>query len=203
MNKSESKYFNTAVKMDMALISLLKKKSFEYITIKELCDTAGVNRSTFYLHYETIGDLLTETTSFLIDRFVSYFDIDSTNFVRNIPQCEPSELNFISDKYLSPYLTYIKENKEVFSTALNNGKSLGFEKVYNRMFEHIFNPILEKFNYPASVRKYVIMYYLNGVTAVVSEWLKDNCEKSVSDISHIIKDCIFGLDGSIKTPFSK
>ena len=78
MNKSESKYFNTAVKMDMALISLLNKKSFEYITIKELCDTAGVNRSTFYLHYDTIGDLLTETTSFLIDRFVSYFDIDST-----------------------------------------------------------------------------------------------------------------------------
>ena len=104
---------------------------------------------------------------------------------------------------IQPNLTYIKENKEVFSTALNNGKSLGFEKVYNRMFEHIFNPILEKFNYPAGVRKYVIIYYLNGVTAVVSEWLKDNCEKSVSDISNIIKDCIFGLDGSVKTPFSK
>ena len=45
MNKSESKYFNTAVKMDLALISLLKKKSFEYITVKELCEAAGVNRS--------------------------------------------------------------------------------------------------------------------------------------------------------------
>ena len=30
MNKSESKYFNTAIKMDLALIALLKKKPFEY-----------------------------------------------------------------------------------------------------------------------------------------------------------------------------
>ena len=61
MNKSESKYFNTATKMDLALISLLKKKPFEYITVSEICETAGVNRSTFYLHYETVGDLLDET----------------------------------------------------------------------------------------------------------------------------------------------
>ena len=36
MNKSESKYFNTAVRMDNALISLLKKKPLEYITVSEL-----------------------------------------------------------------------------------------------------------------------------------------------------------------------
>ena len=42
MNKNESKYFNTAIKMDEALLSLLEKKDFEYITIKEICDAAGV-----------------------------------------------------------------------------------------------------------------------------------------------------------------
>ena len=34
MNKNESKYFITAIKMDEALIKLLEKKDFEYITIK-------------------------------------------------------------------------------------------------------------------------------------------------------------------------
>ena len=194
MNKSESKYFNTAVKMDLALISLLKKKSFEYITVKELCEAAGVNRSTFYLHYETIGDLLEETTAYLTDGFVSYFDVDSAAFVSNISKREPSELNFINSEYLTPYLTYIKENKEVFATALLNGKSFGFEKVYNRMFQHIFNPILEKFHYPEGDRKYVIRYYLNGITAIVSEWLKDGCEKSISDLVKIIEECVFGLE---------
>ena len=47
MNKSESKYFHTAVKFDRALLSLLERKSFDYITVSELCAEAGVNRSTF------------------------------------------------------------------------------------------------------------------------------------------------------------
>ena len=47
MNKNESKYFNTAIRMDEALITLLEKKDFEYITIKEICDTAGVTVPPF------------------------------------------------------------------------------------------------------------------------------------------------------------
>ena len=54
MNKSESRYFITAVKMDEAFLKLLEKKDYAYITVKELCEMAGVNRSTFYLHYEKI-----------------------------------------------------------------------------------------------------------------------------------------------------
>ena len=36
MNKSESKYFNTASKMDEAFLDLLSKKDFAYITVKEI-----------------------------------------------------------------------------------------------------------------------------------------------------------------------
>lgn len=42
MNKSESKYFNTALLMDEALIRLLEVKDYEYITVKEICEKAGV-----------------------------------------------------------------------------------------------------------------------------------------------------------------
>ena len=40
--------------MNEALLILLEKKNYEYITVKEICEKAGVNRSTFYLHYETM-----------------------------------------------------------------------------------------------------------------------------------------------------
>ena len=73
MNKAESKYFNTALRMDEALISLLRVKDLEYITVKEICEKAGVNRSTFYLHYETIGDLLSETIETVNRRFFYCF----------------------------------------------------------------------------------------------------------------------------------
>ena len=56
MNRSESRYFATAARMDEAFLTLLAKKDFEYITVKEICEVAGVNRSTFYLHYETMSD---------------------------------------------------------------------------------------------------------------------------------------------------
>ena len=70
MNKSESKYFNTALLMDEALIRLLEVKDYEYITVKEICEKAGVNRSTFYLHYETVNDLLSECLENVKKRFL-------------------------------------------------------------------------------------------------------------------------------------
>lgn len=53
-NKHESKYFHTAQLMDEALLNLLETKDFEYITVSQLCKKAGVNRTTFYLHYLSI-----------------------------------------------------------------------------------------------------------------------------------------------------
>lgn len=194
MNKSESKYFNTAVKMDLALISLLKEKTFDYITVSELCERAGVNRSTFYLHYENIGDLLDETARYLLDDFLSYFTDDSKKIALDLENCALDELIFIRDQYLIPYLTYIQENKQVFSTAMQHNKALGFEQVYRRMFEHIFDPILDRYHYPTEDRKYVMMYYLNGITAINAEWLKNDCQKPIPEISKIIQECIFGLN---------
>ena len=110
MKKSESKYFNTAVKMNMALISLLEKKEFSYITVSEICRAAGVNRSTFYLHYETIGDLLAETTRYLLDDFLSYFPADTQAIATHFRESDLSQLNFITDEYLHPYLRYIREH---------------------------------------------------------------------------------------------
>jgi AcrR family transcriptional regulator len=70
MNKSESKYFNTARLMNQALIQLLEEKDIGYISIKEICEKAGVNRSTFYLHYETIGDLIEETVEYITEKIL-------------------------------------------------------------------------------------------------------------------------------------
>lgn len=193
MNKSESKYFNTAIKMDLALISLLKKKPFEYITVSEICKSAGVNRSTFYLHYETIADLLDETTKYLLNDFLSYFPNDDRKIAHNIMDCKLEELVFVCDKYLNPYLSYIKENKEIFYTALSHIKTFGFEEAYARLFNNIFNPILNRFDYPLEYRKYVMMYYLNGINGIVNEWLKCDCKTDINEISKIIIVCIFGL----------
>lgn len=196
MNKSESKYFNTAKKMDKALISLLEEKSFEYITVSEICKRAEVNRSTFYLHYENTVDLLNETARFLLDDFMSYFNVDAKNITNKFKESSLDELNFISNEYLQPYLTYIKDNKSVFSTVLLHSVSFGFNEIFQNLYENIFNPILERYNYPIADRKYAMMFYLNGITAIVKEWLKDGCEKTIEEVSQIIYGCIFGRENN-------
>ena len=76
MNQNQSRYFITATLMDEALLQLLEKKDFAFISVKEICQRAGVNRSTFYLHYQSINDLLEETIELLNERFVSAFPKD-------------------------------------------------------------------------------------------------------------------------------
>jgi AcrR family transcriptional regulator len=183
--------------MDKALISLLEEKSFEYITVSEICKRANVNRSTFYLHYENMSDLLNETARFLLDGFVAYFDDERKSIAKKLIESSLDELNFISDEYLHPYLSYIKENSRVFTTVLSHSDSFGFNDVFQKLYENIFNPILERFDYPSADRKYVMMFYLNGITAIVTEWLKDGCEKTVQEVSQIIYECIFGLKKEI------
>ena len=196
MNKSESKYFNTAKKMDKALISLLEEKSFEYITVSEICKRAEVNRSTFYLHYENTVDLLNETARFLLDDFAAYFNVDVENITNKFKENSLDELNFISDEYLHPYLSYIKENRIAFSTVLLHSVSFGLNEIFQRLYDNIFNPILERYNYPDTDRKYAMMFYLNGITAIVTEWLKDGCEKTIEEVSQIICGCIFGRENN-------
>lgn len=192
MNKNESKYFNTAVKMDEALISLLEKKDIEYITVKEICDAAGVNRSTFYLHYENISDLLKETTQYILDKHFSYYDVDKRSVVRKLENSERNELIFITHEYLLPYLTFIKENSRIFKLAIKHFEVMNMDEVYGKMFKYIFEPILARFCIPEKERPYVIKFYLTGIFAIVMEWLKNNCEEYINLIINIIDACVMG-----------
>lgn len=194
MNKSESKYFNTAVKFDTALLSLLEKKSFEYITIREICETAGVNRSTFYLHYENTCDLLEEATRYVIDKFISYFPFEPHQITSNFTGGDASKLNFVTEEYLHPYLSFIKDNKRMFSAVLSQPLTFKFDVYFERLFENIFSPILDRFRYPDSEQRYVIMFYLSGLNAIIKEWLLEDCSKSIPEVEEIIRYCIFGRE---------
>ena len=192
MNKNESKYFNTAIRMDEALITLLEKKDFEYITIKEICDTAGVNRSTFYLHYENTSDLLKETTRYIIDKHLAYYEIDKRSMSLQFENCKREELLFITDKYLTPYLTFIKDNQRLFKISIKQFHSMHMDEVYGKMFRHIFTPILDRFCVPEAEHAYVMKFYLTGVFAIVMEWIDKNCSDNIGAVIKVITDCVMG-----------
>ena len=196
MNKSESKYFNTALRLDEALLALLEEKDLEYITVKELCHRAGVNRSTFYLHYETISDLVNETMEMINRRFLSYFPQQKEEILGNLESREREDLILVTREYLLPYLRFIRENKKVYRAAFRNPGSVGANARYRELKQHILDPILERFEIPSAHRPYYMAYYIEGIAAIVKEWLRQNCKDEVEMIADIIESCVRPRDGS-------
>lgn len=190
MNKSESKYFNTALRMDEALITLLEKKDLEYITVKEICETAGVNRSTFYLHYETVADLVDEAMRTTNERFLSYFPQRQEDVLTAMESRELKDLVLVTREYLLPYLRFIRDNKKVYRAAFRNPSSMQAHVQYGDLKERILLPILQRFQIPPAHRSYYIAYYIEGIMAIIKEWLRNDCADEVEMIAQIIEKCV-------------
>ena len=190
MNKSESKYYNTACLMDEALIALLEKKDFEFISVKEICSKAGVNRSTFYLHYETMGDLISEVLEYINKKFLSYFSQNEEEIRRKINDSPTDELIFITPDFLQPYLSFIKENKHIFRAAFANPDGMQAGVMYVRLKKNILLPILSRFNIPEDDREYYIEFYIQGTMAIIRKWIMNDCTESIEKIEKLITDCV-------------
>ena len=190
MNKSESKYFATAARMDEAFLALLDKKNFAYITVKEICEAAGVNRSTFYLHYETMADLLSESVSHMNEQFLAHMKKDTDAFVTKLRDCPLDELYLITPEYLTPYLGYIEQHKRLFRTATENAAVLEMDKSYERMLRHVFTPILDRYGVLQQDRPYIMAFYIRGLMAIISEWLKNDCTDSITYVTGVIQQCV-------------
>lgn len=190
MSKFESKYQNTAKIMDEALFELLDKKDFEYITVKELCKKAGVNRSTFYLHYETMNDLLSESVERMYEDFYSAMRQPRGDIAPNIKDCPLDDLYLITPEYLNPYLTYIKEHKKIFKIAKTHANLIQSNEMYDKMFEKIFLPILSRFNVDEKTAGYVMRFYVSGIDAIVEKWIKEDCQDSIEEVINMIMWCV-------------
>ena len=189
LNKSESKYYNTACLMNEALILLLEKKEYSFITIKEICEKAGVNRSTFYLHYETIDDLLSECIEYVGNKVNKKFNNKIIN-KQIIKNSKLEDLLFITPEYLLPYLEFLKENKAIYKIAYSQPNVLHEQTVVNHLYKNIFEPILDRFLVPKSEQQYMMSYYLSGLGAVMRDWIKNDCKEEIQIIVNILSKCL-------------
>ena len=187
MNRFESKYFNTALIMDDALIELLLKKDYEYISVKDICLKAGVNRSTFYLHYETKDDLLKETIKYINKKFYDSFNNKKID-VNKIESLK--ELILVNKNYLVPYLNYIKQNEKIFKLIYDKPELFNSKKSFQNMYDNIFQPILERFNVPKNEQIYIFEYYSKGVIAIILKWVSLSCKEDIDFVISMIEKCL-------------
>lgn len=190
MNRSESKYFNTARLMDEALLALLESKELEYITVKELCVRAGVNRSTFYLHYETLGDLLAECLESVNRQFSESFATMPDRFLSEIGTAPLNALVLINSEILRPYLCFVRQHRSVFRAAYKNPACMRADKQYRDLSDRILRPIMQRFHVPEKEQTYWISFYIHGSMAVIREWINGGCAEPVEEIESILLHCI-------------
>ena len=185
MNKNESKYFYTAQLMNEALLALLEKKDIEFITITEITNKAGVNRSTFYLHYENIYELLDETIENLNKQFINSFDGKTPIEIKS-----KEDAFLITDEQMIPYLNFVKQNKRVLKLVNQKPQLFQARKAYQKMYDKIFYPAISQFIKGENERIYYLEFFTQGVVGIVHKWLDLDCATDIEELIDIIKNCV-------------
>lgn len=68
---SDLRVIKTKKAIREAFADMICEMDYDEITIKELTERAMINRKTFYLHYETLDDLLEELQDEIVTSFIS------------------------------------------------------------------------------------------------------------------------------------
>ncbi len=187
MNNGKTKFRNTALLMQKALFQLLNKKDFSEISVAEICKGAGVNRSTFYSHYQNTFDLLKEAVDNSISDF--YLELGSLGENPNIIQTDGDF--FVSQKYLFPYLKFIKKNKLMFKAYNSNVHLFPINDFDEKLIKNVFTPICRKNGVSDDgIIRYMSKYFLAGITAIVAEWVKNDCKDDIRFVAEVIIFCV-------------
>lgn len=154
-----------------SLIELMHKKSINQITIKELCESADLNRSTFYLHYTDQFALLRDIENEIINTTFEYLQDVGTN------------LDTLS--YIETFLTYVKQNTDIFETLLCHQETAHFQQLFiDKILEQL--KVNLTFDCPEKNTKYIYSFLLHGCIQIIIDWITNEFDLSVSEISKLI-----------------
>lgn len=150
------------------LLSLLKKKSFESITVQDLCSESLIARGTFYNYFEDKYDLLDyfwETLTLRIDPVPS---IGNDFSLYNINDYEE-----YLELFIEKYIEFFNLNRDSLNSILHN--SLPSSHLIVSCRTYLNNYILSKIENCSGFLKFPIpkelasQYYTNSILAIL-EW---------------------------------
>ena len=172
--KINQKIINTKKSLSKSLIYLLGKNAITEIDVSQLCTYAGVNRTTFYKHCNSLYDLLNE----LINEFFKKIEI---LFLKvNVNENTTSKIALL--------LKYLKQNREFVSVIMNNNT---LTTISQRLITLDFIDSLIKTNiqYRKSVYindNYYIDFIISGWYTVIKRWVNENCALDENTLARLL-----------------
>ena len=165
-----------------ALTTLLQQQPIHSISVKLLCETAGINRGTFYTHYTDIYDLLEKVEGEMMDDFkraleplLGSDDSKSTplNITVGIFQCLKDNAD-ICAVTLGDY-----GDKEFALRLINLGREKCIE-AYAKYFAHASPKQIEYFYAFAS----------SGCIGLLQKWLAEGMTSSAQEVACMAENMI-------------
>lgn len=154
-----------------ALIELMQEKPFSQITIKELCEQADLNRTTFYLHYSDQTAVLREIEQETAEKTVEYMKHAS-------PSADTVEL-------IETFLKYVKDNATLFRTLLVSSERVSFKPEFIR---YTLSEIRGNLPYYGDElqEKYVLTFLMEGSAHLMIEWIESDFDLPAKEIAKLI-----------------
>jgi AcrR family transcriptional regulator len=181
--KLDRKTRYTRMVLQDSLIELMKEKPISKITIKELCEKADINRSTFYAHYTDLYDLLHKVES----ETLSWAKEAVANLMGKPERQEAL-------KILEGIFQNLIENSKHLQVLMSEQGDIDFQKqVFTLIYEQIgINLSDENRGYEDAEESYFI-FVVNGSVGLIQHWLKTGLSKSAQEMANIIYNLAFPI----------
>ena len=162
MQKESRRVKMTKRLLNESFLKFLAEKPLPRITIKEICDDADVNRSTYYAHFTDPYDQLKKLEADIMVDMTIYVDSIVTDGLRDDHE---------QRQVIKGILEYIQSKKYTFQVLLGNSGDANFEKNILTFFgERIFHK--EHLNNISVVKKaYQYIYASTGSVGLIDYWI--------------------------------
>lgn len=156
------------------LVRLLQHKPLDKIGITELCQESGINRATFYRHYELPRNVLNDIREDMIADMRKQLG-------------EPTQGTDIK-AYLEQLFTYLYERVDLLRLFLNNDSDQDASKMFDVFYQDVLRTqgVVEQAsrNDPDST-KLMYLYIVGGMWTLLRHWLMDDVRKTPREIAEI------------------
>lgn len=156
--------------LKQSLIELMKDKPIHEISIKKICETADINRSTFYHHYDSQYELFNDILNDVGD--------DITEMVKK----HNSSPNWMSNILVDAF-TYIENRSEMFLVILSENSGFSVGETLTSYVERFINTASES---SSEIVNYCAQFATAGMTSVIWKWLNTEDRMPAKDLGNMI-----------------
>lgn len=161
--------------MIQAFFSILQtKKTVSKVTVREICEKAEINRSTFYAHYQDVYDLLEQVEKAMAKSLTQAF-LDELAAGRDIADCFHRLFAFIGE-HREFYAIYLNETNK--SGVIGLTRELYADRVPSDFWKEMGCSSPDELPYHEE-------YALAGLTAIVRRWLNTGCKETPEELCDI------------------